>query len=237
MRLPWVIPYLGLPPILFGTILLVEHRGTSTLELLIDVSPLGKATPMASAACSGDGTRSAGLQSFRLLGAVRPSAYGRHERDRAGNGSYSTISTRPCCSLLFQPDGDELAGAATDDHLGPGASAVRHPADLVGALSEAASVFDAALLHEVLAALEPSSGPLCREPNSGACVADGRRGSLCRLCRGWSGPCGRTTSIVPRRCPSPLPSCGRAGRRDGHGSNASSERSCGAWSSPGVLRL
>ena len=90
-------------------------------------------------ACSGDGTRPARLSVLSPPGAaVRPSAYGRH---RAGSSRQPAVilrSVRDLAALvLFQPDGDELAGAATDDHLGPGASAVRHPADLVGAQVEA----------------------------------------------------------------------------------------------------
>src|SRR6266446_4980401 len=85
-------------------------------------------------ACSGDGTRPARLAVLSPPGAaVRPSAYGRH---RAGSSRQPAVILRSvrdrAALVLFQPDGDELAGAATDDHLGAGARAVRHPADLAG---------------------------------------------------------------------------------------------------------
>jgi len=70
-----------------------------------------------------------GLQYFRLLGPLFDHLHtAGTERDRAGNrqlfyDQYATL----VLLYFFNP-----TVTATDDHLGPGASAVRHPADRAG---------------------------------------------------------------------------------------------------------
>ena len=80
-------------------------------------------------------------------------------------GSYSMISTPPCCFYIFQPDRDRLAGPpqlTTFAHV-QAQFGIRRTS--LGALGEAASVFDAALPHAVLTALVRNSSRICQGRN------------------------------------------------------------------------
>ena len=160
-----------------------------------------------------------GLQYFRLLGPLFDHLHAvGTTRDRAGNrqlfyDQYATL----LLLYFFNPTVTSLRGLqqmTTFAHV-QAQFGIRRTS--LGALSEAASVFDAALLQAVLTALSAQLQPHLSGAEQAALVSlTAVDGSLLPALPRMLGPCGKTTSIGLQKCTSPLRSCAMAGRRHGH---------------------
>ena len=140
------------------------------------------------------------------------------ERDRAGNrqlfyDQYATL----ILLYFFTPTVTSLRGVQQLSMLAKVQQrwGVRRTA--LGSLSEAATVFDAALLQGVISELALRAWT--RAPTGNPALLKGDLallrdlvaidGSLVPACPGWCGRCGKTDSIGPPKCTWPLPPCAR----------------------------
>jgi len=187
------------------------HGGSCRPYLLGGRQHLG-----ASACISGERHKTMqGLQYFAPGAACSTSHNGRPSGIEPATGPVILRSVRDLLLLYFQNPTVTSLRWAHRRPLGQGKAGVRNPADRVGALSEAPRVRRACCMRS-LNAPDAQLRTSLSEPEQAALRRDGRRWQPLPLCRGWSGPCGRTTRSGREDARRLCRLTARAGRRDRH---------------------